>query len=155
MTTNANQKKDEIVSVPYKSWAQLRDLYASEWPKNILPYHLLQNYIDWHEKDSEFVEKNIEVACLNSDWKDGTFYLVDNHQLFFYTLEKSGHRLEILLKLFMKTQSREYLGCCVYDRHMSIIERAIEPDWTKLFDTPTHLYYLPRETAVTFDMRLV
>lgn len=56
------------------NWPELRDLYQTDWPKHILAYHLLQNYIDWHVKDSKFVDENIQISCLNGDWNDGTFF---------------------------------------------------------------------------------
>lgn len=64
------------VSIPCVEWPKLRDLFLIEWPKHIVPYSLLQNYINWSVKVAEYVEKNVEIYSLDSDWKDGTFYLV-------------------------------------------------------------------------------
>lgn len=64
------------VAIPLTALPKLRDLFLVEWPKHIVPYSLLQNYINWSSKDLKYVEENVEIYCLDSDWNDGTFYLV-------------------------------------------------------------------------------
>lgn len=64
------------VPIPCVKWPKLRDLFLSDWPKHIVPHSLMQNYINWSAKDPEYVKKNVEVYSLDSNWKDGTFYLV-------------------------------------------------------------------------------
>lgn len=64
----------QVKRIPINKWAELRDLFKSDLLNNLLPYHLIQNYLDWHKKDPEFVEENIEINCLNGDFSDGTFY---------------------------------------------------------------------------------
>lgn len=64
----------QVKRISYDKWPELRDLFRQDWPKNCLPYHLIQNYLDWRTKDPDFVENNIELNCLNGDWSDGTFY---------------------------------------------------------------------------------
>lgn len=60
--------------IPINEWPELRDLFKKDWPNNALPYHLIENFLEWRKKDSEYVDKNIEINCLNGDWTDGTFY---------------------------------------------------------------------------------
>lgn len=67
---------DQLKPIPYEMWPQLRQLYKQDWPRNILPYYLLDNYIQWRKKDSHFIDQNAEIMCLNGDWSDGTFYLL-------------------------------------------------------------------------------
>lgn len=57
-------------------WPRLQYLYKQDWPKHIVPYYLLQNYISWHAKDEEYVNQNVKVVCLDDDWSDGTFLLL-------------------------------------------------------------------------------
>lgn len=71
-------EEHKATKIPLEKWPELRDLFKKDWPKNILPYHLIQNYLDWHIKDPEFVVKNIEINCLNGDWSDGSFYALVN-----------------------------------------------------------------------------
>lgn len=79
MTLPINVKASRI---PIESLSELRDLYKKDWPKNILPFYLIQNYLDWHLQDPKFVEENIEFVCLNGDWSDGTFYVLVRDTIF-------------------------------------------------------------------------
>lgn len=66
--------QDKICEISPEKWAELRDLFQPDWPKNIYAYNLLQNYIHWVEKDPNI--KNLKVYSLNGDWSDGTFVVV-------------------------------------------------------------------------------
>lgn len=67
---------DRLELIPSECWPQLRQLFARDWPRNIIPYYLLDNYIRWGQSDPTFIDQNVEVSCLNGDWSDGTFYLL-------------------------------------------------------------------------------
>lgn len=68
--------KGRATSIPCTDWPSLRDLFLIEWPKHIVPHSLLQNYINWSNKDPTYVQTSVEIYCLDADWTDGTFYLV-------------------------------------------------------------------------------
>uniref|UniRef100_A0A336MI60 CSON001614 protein n=1 Tax=Culicoides sonorensis TaxID=179676 RepID=A0A336MI60_CULSO len=141
----------EVHSLSLEHWLKLRDLFKKEWPRNILPYNLIQNYIEWNSKNPQFVHENINIYCLNGDWTDGTFFALENHQLFFYSLNDDIDKLSGLLSNLPK--NREYLACCIYKRHLPVIEKLVEkmPNWENKFDTLTYLHYLPKEKAGQFD----
>lgn len=67
---------DRLELIPFESWFELRQLFKQDWPRNIIPYYLLDNHIRWRECDQTFTEKNVEVMCLNGNWSDGTFCLL-------------------------------------------------------------------------------
>lgn len=66
--------QDKICEIPAEKWAELRDFFLPNWPRNIYAYNLLENYIRWLEKDPNI--KNLKVYSLNDDWSDGTFVVV-------------------------------------------------------------------------------
>ncbi|XP_063706025.1 uncharacterized protein LOC134835097 [Culicoides brevitarsis] len=108
----ATNEKFTLLTV--NDWPRLQYLYKQDWPKYIVPYYLLQNYISWHAKDEEYVEKNVKVVILEDDWSDGTFLLLEKSYLFFYTLNKSPKRLEQLLEYLDPTKL--YRARCIYEK---------------------------------------
>lgn len=73
---------NQLTPIPQESLVPLRNLYSKDWPKNIVPSYLLQNYINWYKKDPNYVKSNVEILCLNNDWSDGTFcVIVSNYSL--------------------------------------------------------------------------
>lgn len=92
------------VSIPCSDWPSLRDLFLIEWPKHIVPYSLLQNYINWAKQDPAYVRTNVEIYCLDADWMDGTFYLVvsyerEHENIYLFTFEQhtfTGRLISVL-----------------------------------------------------------
>ncbi|XP_063697440.1 uncharacterized protein LOC134828395 [Culicoides brevitarsis] len=148
------KRKMKITKIPLSDWPSLRDLFKSDWPRNILPYHLVQNYLDWHQKDPDFVEKNIEICCLDGDWSDGTFYALDENSVFFYTLNEDLSKLVNLLSLLPR--NNDYLGACVYARHFPVVEKLVSliPEWEHKFSTKTFLHHIPRERGAAYDLEI-
>lgn len=69
-----SKMQDKICEIPAEKWAELRDLFLPNWPRNIYAYNLLENYIRWLAKDPNI--KNLKMYSLNDDWSDGTFVVV-------------------------------------------------------------------------------
>lgn len=72
--------QDKICEVPPTQWVELRDMFAADWPRNIYAYNLLENYLQWRERDPKI--KNLKVYSLNGDWSDGTFVVVVSSPFF-------------------------------------------------------------------------
>lgn len=75
---------NRLTPIPQESLIPLRDLYSKDWPKNIVPSYLLQNYINWYQKDPDYVNSNVEIHCLNNDWSDGTFCIIVSNIFFIF-----------------------------------------------------------------------
>lgn len=69
-------RSKKFTQLAVSDWPKLQELYKQEWPKYIVPYYLIQNYISWHAKDEEYVDGNVQLVCLENDWYDGTFLLL-------------------------------------------------------------------------------
>ncbi|XP_063705443.1 uncharacterized protein LOC134834638 [Culicoides brevitarsis] len=139
------------VAVPTTAWPRLRDLFLIEWPKHIVPYSMLQNYISWNEKDPSYVRQSVEIYCLDADWEDGTFYLVNDSYLFFHTLDSDNARLESLL-LMSLDNSKTYRCRCVYDRHLALLNRVVQRlGMEKSYEMACYLVHMPREIALDWD----
>lgn len=66
---------DTLTVIPPEHWLELRDLYVANWPVNLVAYHTVDNFIQWHRKDPGI--KNLTFYSLNGDWrKDGTYVIV-------------------------------------------------------------------------------
>ncbi|XP_063698005.1 uncharacterized protein LOC134828946 [Culicoides brevitarsis] len=136
--------------IPSTDWASLRDLFLIEWPKHIVSYSLLQNYITWLTKDPKYVKENVEIYSLNGDWKDGTFYLVDDSYLFFDSLDADNMRLEILLDMSLD-KTKTYRCRSVNDCHLSILNRVIQRlGMKKSYEMDGLMVHTPREFILTF-----
>lgn len=58
---------------PFK-WPELRDKYLVDWPKNMLGYYTMDNYLRWVTIDPDIA--NLCVYALDNDWSDGTFVVI-------------------------------------------------------------------------------
>lgn len=65
---------DKLVKIERKNWPNLRDLYSSHDTNTFLGYCVVENYIQWFEKDPQ--NQNVAFYCLNGDWSDGTFVAI-------------------------------------------------------------------------------
>ncbi|XP_055375841.1 uncharacterized protein LOC129608383 [Condylostylus longicornis] len=92
---------DQLVEIEQNDWPILRDLYKIEWPKHHIAFNIIQNYINWFQKDPNV--KYIKVYSLNGDWSDGTFVIVDRYIVPFCTLNKNLNRLTTALNLLDKS----------------------------------------------------
>lgn len=66
--------ENKLVEVYENDWIDLRNLYRAQWPKNIVTYYILDNFIGWVKQQPGF--KHLHVYSLNGDWTDGTFALI-------------------------------------------------------------------------------
>ncbi|XP_063702947.1 uncharacterized protein LOC134832746 [Culicoides brevitarsis] len=135
-----------------EDWPVLRDLFTRDWPKYCLPYHLIQNFLDWHKIDPEHVNTDIQLFCLNGDWSDGTFFALDGNSIFFYSLNEDNERLISLLSLL--PADREFLACSVYQRHLSVIPTIVPrfSNWEQKFTLMTFFHRLPKEKALAMEI---
>lgn len=63
-------------------------------------------------------------------------------------------RLHTLLSIL--PEPREYLGCCIYAKHVNTIKKLIEersPNWMEKFDVHNLLYHLPKEKGIAFELK--
>lgn len=66
---------DSLVVIPPEEWPELRDLYQANWPANLVAYHTVDNFIQWHRKDPHI--RNLTFYSLNGTWRqDGTYVIV-------------------------------------------------------------------------------
>uniref|UniRef100_A0A336MHI2 CSON001610 protein n=2 Tax=Culicoides sonorensis TaxID=179676 RepID=A0A336MHI2_CULSO len=146
---------DKLETIPSEKWPLLRELYERDWPQNVLPYYLLDNIIRWNGIDSKFVSENIEVKCLNGDFTDGTFYFLQDNDLFFYSLENGDKKkLARLLELVIGTRDFFWTNY-TYKRDLQTLDKVVElKSWTKTFVESTKFYFMPREKALSLDTSL-
>jgi len=67
---------NKLVEILPSNWPTLRDLFIDNWPKNIVGYLLVENYIQWHNKNEQKIIKNLKFYSLNNSWDDGTFIII-------------------------------------------------------------------------------
>lgn len=67
---------NKLVKIPTHHWKELRDMYLRDWPKNMVGYYTVNNYIKWIEKRPSMIDNgNFTFLSLNNDWQDGTFII--------------------------------------------------------------------------------
>uniref|UniRef100_A0A336MHH5 CSON000006 protein n=1 Tax=Culicoides sonorensis TaxID=179676 RepID=A0A336MHH5_CULSO len=147
---NQNRIKNRAEVIKISDWPNLRDLFKPEWPKHIVPYSLMQNYINWSQKNIAYVEKNVEIYCLNGNWNDGTFYLVDDSYLFFHTLNEDYSQLKSLLLLL--DNSRIYRCRCIYSEFLPVLNDVIQAlKMYKSYEMSCYLVHLPRQIPLMWE----
>lgn len=144
---------DTLTVIPPEDWPSLRELYVPNWPHNLVAYHTIDNYIQWHRRDPNI--KHLKVYSLNNGWRsDGTYLIVDRYQLFIYTLAPpSTNALQRALNLLDWNQGFKVSSFLA--RHRSAVLEVIdERGLRKEYDTCTYLYYMPREESVKLTLEI-
>lgn len=65
---------DQIDEIDKQHWNELRELYSKDWPRNMVGFYTINNYIKWMEREP--YTKKLNFYCLNNDWSDGTFVVI-------------------------------------------------------------------------------
>lgn len=67
--------RHQLLEISPTDWPVLRDMFADIWPKHILGYSIVRNFIEWHEKNNDI--RNLKLYSLDGDWQsDGTFLAI-------------------------------------------------------------------------------
>lgn len=67
--------RHQLLEISPTDWPVLRDMFADIWPKHILGYSIVRNFIEWHEKYNNI--RNLKLYSLDGDWQsDGTFLAI-------------------------------------------------------------------------------
>lgn len=65
-----------LEKIPLELLPQLRDLYKIDWPKNIVGFHTLDNYIKWFAKSPPDME-HVQIFSYHGTWNEnGTFIII-------------------------------------------------------------------------------
>ncbi|XP_055685166.1 uncharacterized protein LOC129791164 [Lutzomyia longipalpis] len=139
--------KDYLVEIPIDKWVELRDMFNGDWPKNIVNYFTIDNYIKWREKSNEIA--NLHFYSLNGEWKsDATVLIVDRYQLFVCSLDETNSQLKRALELLDWRMG--YKISSFVSKHRPAILHLVESRrLEKEYDSKTVLYYLPRHLGET------
>lgn len=71
---------DKLIEIPSGDWEQLRELFKTNWPENIISYYTIDNFIRWFKQNPNI--QHLNVYSLNGDWSDGTFLIMVSFLLF-------------------------------------------------------------------------
>ncbi|GAB0099331.1 glycine-N-acyltransferase-like protein 3 isoform X1 [Sergentomyia squamirostris] len=136
---------DHLVEIPVENWPELRDMFNVEWPKHIVDYYTIDNYIKWKEKSSEI--PNLKVYSLNDEWKrDGCAIIVDRYQLLMCSLDDTSSQLKRALEL-VDWRGGLKVSSFVSMHRPAVLHLVESRKYEKEYDSETVLYYLPRHLA--------
>lgn len=62
------------MEIDRNDWIELRKLYQQDWPRHMIGYYTLSNFMRWVEQEPDI--KNVHIYSLNGDWTDGTFVVI-------------------------------------------------------------------------------
>ena len=66
---------DKLTEIQREDWELLRDMFRKNWPEHRIGYFILDNYIQWTNKNVDF--EDLEVWSLNDSWRaNGTYVLM-------------------------------------------------------------------------------
>lgn len=63
-----------IQEIPAADWSVLRDKFLIDWPKNMLGYYTVDNFVRWKSYEPDI--EHLNLYALDGDWSDGTFVAV-------------------------------------------------------------------------------
>ncbi|XP_058122348.1 uncharacterized protein LOC131293169 [Anopheles ziemanni] len=142
---------DSLVRIPSTAWEQLRDLFVQDWPRHEIAFNNLQNYISWAARDPQTIG-TLEVYSLNGTWiENGTYIIIDNTNVFMYTLDTSEQTLRRMLQLL--DWHRSYLmNMCLYRDTVAEVYRLNQLDVE--YESFDSIYYLTRTMALNFHFEV-
>ncbi|XP_055838916.1 uncharacterized protein LOC129906945 [Episyrphus balteatus] len=116
--------KNILVKIPYKDWPKLRDLYVNRKLESN-SFNMIQNFINWLQKDPTLEEESVKLYSLNGDWSDGTF-IIQDHKTYITmnTLEDSQERLLAALRCLDKKE--DYILYGFHERLKKTIEAYVK-----------------------------
>lgn len=79
----------KLEKIPINSLTKLRDKFLVEWPKYISSYYMIENYINWINRDAGLLER-VSFWCLESCWETDGAYIITVSQ--FTKLERKIER---------------------------------------------------------------
>lgn len=95
-----------LVEVPRTDLRQLRDLFTLDWPRHIIGFDLVNNYVHWYEQESDYGDA--KIYSMNGDWSEGTFIIL---------VSLTVHVRDLLLTLiFVCLAGQTSLVCLLVDR---------------------------------------
>lgn len=158
---------NSLVEIPIASFSTLRDKFKVDWPKHIIAFSLIDNFISR-------IAKNQEIAkfySLNGDWeRDGTFVVIlvrefssvafrvliwptfqREREVLFATLDETLQTLTTALRLL--DFSKFLFFVCARDGYRRAVDDVIRDEKLEvLFDDGTAMKYLSKEDALRWDV---
>jgi hypothetical protein len=65
---------DKLTEIQRDDWEQLRDMFQEHWPEHRVGYFILDNYIQWSNKNVDF--EDLEIWSLNDSWRTNGTYII-------------------------------------------------------------------------------
>ncbi|XP_031619018.1 uncharacterized protein LOC116338095 [Contarinia nasturtii] len=142
---------ERLFEIGRKDLKKLKNLYSPDGKKSYVTYVTISNYIRWFEQNPKLT--NVKFYSLNGNFSDGTFVVTDGYAVTADTLNESYDRLYRLLLLFDFSKSYVFIG--VRNELKPTVNRALDELNVKITeDSPDLLYYLAKEEALKFDVKV-
>lgn len=72
---------NKLTKIPPNDLPGLRDLFVQYWPKHVIGYYTIDNFVKWFEQDPNYADA--ELYCLDGDWSDGTYVILVSRSLLY------------------------------------------------------------------------
>ncbi|XP_065083790.1 uncharacterized protein LOC135705865 [Ochlerotatus camptorhynchus] len=142
---------DILVPIARPDWPALRVLFETSDLETEIPCNTIQNYIDWTERDPKI--RHLEILSLNDSWRqNGTFIVLDRHEMFFFSLEPSNESLERALELI--DWDFPYRTYGILDKHQLVMKRVLQKLNVPFpnVSVACNLYLLPKEVGLGLEV---
>ncbi|XP_055375763.1 uncharacterized protein LOC129608330 [Condylostylus longicornis] len=148
---NCNNK---IIPIPIEYWPNLMNMYKIDWPKHLLTFYTIKNYIDWkNNPEIEEEAEEFQFYSLNGDWSDGTHAIIDkSNHVMFNTLNENFKNLSDLLQLLLSIENF-YLIITPGEIECDVIKFVNKYNLIIGDGNAAYLYHLNKEIALNFDIR--
>ncbi|XP_055685165.1 uncharacterized protein LOC129791163 isoform X2 [Lutzomyia longipalpis] len=136
---------DRLVPIARKALPILRDLYKVDWPKHLINYQTINNFVNWYNQTSSIDE--VFIWSLNDTWRDnGTFIIKSHYDIHCGTLD--GNEETLVRAFCLINWNRPLLICSFVEYQRPPIVKALKIHKVPIkYDCSYKFFTLPKEKA--------
>ncbi|XP_018793162.1 PREDICTED: uncharacterized protein LOC108971502 [Bactrocera latifrons] len=151
-----NKERGVLISTP--EWADLRDVYKQDWPKNAYSFNVLENYIQLAQKDPKLCKRGVRIWSIDNNWREHGIYILDDQTGDAYIIRVDAYFNECS-ELFQTALSYLDLVSCdeviFREKTAKNVTQFLEGQGYSLKNKcyPAQLYHLSKESSLQLQLR--
>ncbi|XP_037927693.1 uncharacterized protein LOC119662191 [Teleopsis dalmanni] len=151
---SCENKIEKLQTLPIEDWPKLCELYKADWPKHIISYYTIRNFINWTTKNTQIDDVRILTI---GDWRQHGTYILENrskirYNIYFNTLASRTEEIMLEALNCLDTKPAYTLAGYVERSRFTVIEHlktlGLSIDESYKGYCPALLYYLPKEESI-------
>ncbi|XP_011213763.2 uncharacterized protein LOC105233385 [Bactrocera dorsalis] len=150
--------KEHSVLIPAAEWADLRDVYRQDWPKNAYSFNVLENYIQLARKDPELCKRGVRIWSIDNNWREHGIYILYDQTGDAYIIRVDAYSIE-RKELFQTALNQLDLVFCdeviFREKTAKKVTQFLQERGYSLENKyyPAQLYHLSKESSLKLQLR--